>query len=879
MLINLKTNRSCVIHLPLIVLIYSIVVPAACSAKRTKRKNTLLASTQKDTLGQVLPPSEVIPIRSTPVKITQANAPQNLTETTPNDLEQDIEAQDESLDYRLGSKENGFRKGHYSDIALQNRSEISPKIVYPRDASDDIEDKIEVNLEAADLQNVLDWISSTMHVSFLSDDNINPSGKYKAGGHSITFKTNTPLTKKKVWDLFLSWLDMVGLAVVPGSHTDFYKIVSTTDDKAPLYANRSPLPSYINVHWKDLPENDTRIRYVYLLENTTVAMLQDIIKSFRSNTGVFQPLQQQNGFIITDKAANVRSIMNIIEELDKVSMPEGLAVIKLKHADAEDVKKMYDALTEAEKKGSVAERLFGAKKTSTELYFPVDTRLIAEKRSNALIVLGTRDGIEKVERFIKTHIDKDIELPYSPLYVYELQYANAKDVAEILTKVTAYDRQSAAAQHGGVRDGDKIFKPMTFIAEQSGNRLLISADKEDYFYVREIIKKIDVKQPQIGVEVLVVEVNANDNKELGASLRSKRPGITGHSIDYQTSGLPRGSQLTSPIVDMSKNLVANLIGLAVGQQPGSTLVSLGTSGSDGTCGVWALFKILQTYAHTTILSQPFLITTNNYPATIQFGETRRVASATVQATASATSFQDYDANLQLDIVPLINEDGIINITATIQVNSFIGGTDDATAARNIQTLQTNANVGNTEILALGGLTRRDTDEQEARVPILGSLPLVGWFFKNKIKSHRKKNLLIFISPRIIEPRLGGGVGAYTDHKSELAKETLAQTHRPSDHRDPIHRWFFKDHIPEQAAVVDAFVDKGVSDECIDVRTSQMYKDRTTPIEKGCPEPRLKTKKANANAIKTSDILTARPDMSRKRSLVAFVPNDSKRVVT
>lgn len=861
-----------------LVLCYSLLLIATGYAEAVSRRNTLLNSTELPETP--IEPSDkqqnISPIDDTTsfdqIMEDVSIEDEGTRDTGLETFEQGEEDSDHAGQELGGPAQNSFRMGHYEDIDVSNKRTISPRIIYPTDATDDSDDKIEVNLEGADLQNVLDWISSVMHVTFLSDDNIVPSGKYKPSGHAITFTTHTPLTKKRVWDLFMSWLDMVGLAAVPGAHTDFYKIVTTTDDKAPLYANRSPLPSYINVHWKDLPDNDMRIRYVYLLENTTVAILQDIIKSFRSNTGVFQPLQEQNGFILTDKAANVRSIMHIVEELDKVSMPEGLAVLRLKHADADDVKKMYDALTESEKKGSVAERLFGAKKTSTEMFFPVDTRLIAEKRTNSLIVLGTREGIEKVENFIKQHIDKDVELPYSPLYVYELQYASAKDVAAILTKTTAYERQNPASQLGGVRDGDKFFKPMTFIAEESGNRLLISADKEDYFHIREVIKKIDVKQPQIGIEVLVLDVTENKNKELGTVLRNKQPDVIGQTIEYQTSGLPSNGLLQGPVVNQAQGLITNLISLAIGQQAGSTLVSLGTA---ATQGVWGLFKILETYAHTTILSQPFLITTNNYPSTINFGETRRVVTATVSSTSVAQAFDDYSAFLQVDIKPLINSDGIINLDVCVQVNSFVSqNQNDAT--RNIQTVTTNANIGNGEVLALGGFVRQDTSDVEARVPILGSIPLIGWLFKNKVQIRTKNNLLIFISPRIIEPHLDGSTGQYTQHKAEVGKEIIFGTTRPQDKRDPIHRWFLGDHRTPEIDQVNAFVNRGKTPGHMDIRASKMYENRTTPLDMTCPEPRRQANNTTSKTDTKTPILISQPDKHAKRSIVAFMPNDSSK---
>jgi general secretion pathway protein D len=746
------------------------------------------------------------------------------------------------------------------------------EIIYPQLATDDQDDKIEVNLENADLLNVLDWISSIFKVTFLSDDILNPPGKYKVGGHAITFKTNAAFTKRKVWDLFLTWLDLMGLAAVPGIHLNFYKIVTSSDDKASLYANRSPLPAYINVDWHKLPNNDARIRYIYLLENTTIGTINPIIDKFRGNTGVLIPLEKQNGFILTDNASIIRSIMEIVSELDRVSMPEGISVIELKHADADDVKKMYETLTSAEQKGSVAERLFGAKKQSTELYFPSDIRLVVEPRTNALIILGTRDGIKKVEDFIKKHIDTSIDVPYSPLYIYELQYANAKDVAAILTHVTAYKKDSPAGKFGGVRDGDKFFKPMTFVAEDSGNRLLISADKEDYLNVREIIQQIDVKQPQIALEVLVVDITLNDTKSFGAQIRNKTNGSLVGSANFQNSGLPKGTVLQNIVADLTSGLLANLIPLAIGQAPGSTLVSVG---NNNTNGVWAIFEMLQTFAHTTILARPFLLTTNNYPATIKIGETRRVTTATVQAASSATARGDYDANLQVDITPLINSTGIINLSISVSENSFTNPVDLTDATSKVQNVYTNANVANGEVLALGGLTKITETETEARVPILGSIPIVGWFFKNKIKQLTKSNLLIFISPRIVESRLQGGTGSYTKEKAVLAKGSLFETYPPSERKDPIHRWFFNDTPCDKTGEIDEFLDRGKSVPHTDITASSYYQNRTSQLDAHTQTTESCSDLPDSNVVNNTDRTQGYGARRKSSSITNFMKEENE----
>ena len=131
-----------------------------------------------------------------------------------------------------------------------------------------------------------------------------------------------------------------------------------------------------------------------------------------------------------------------------------------------------------------------------------------------LVILGTRASIEKVEDFILNYVDTELQQPYSPLYVYDLQYANSDNVAQILNQVTAFAPNSKAAAMVAFVMAINIFRPMQFISEPSGNRLLIRAEKEDYLKVRTIIEQLDVKQPQIAIEVLVVNVNTTKLKSL-----------------------------------------------------------------------------------------------------------------------------------------------------------------------------------------------------------------------------------------------------------------------------------------------------------------------------------------------------------------------------
>lgn len=693
----------------------------------------------------------------------------------------------------------------------------------PAKAVDDEKNLIEINLDNTDLQNVLKWISETFDVSFLPEDAIQPlvQGAKALGGNKISFKTHRPMTKKEVWDLFLSFLELFGFGLVNSSVKDVYKIRQTAVN-TPNSINRSPLDSYINVDWKELPNNDTHIRYIYFIRNTSLDTIQSFVESYRSVNGVFKPLKDLNAFSLTDRASNVRTIMEVVDTLDQVTSPEAMSVLRLKNADAKDIVDIYTRLTKAEDPMGLAARLTGAKKP-TNVYFPENIRLIADQRSNSLIILGDADGIKKIEDFIIKHVDTELKIPYSPLYVYDLQYAKADDMAKIMAEVTKFAPTSPAAAYGGVREGDKYLQPMTFTSEKAGNRLLIKAEKEDYLKVRDIIKKLDVRQPQIVIEVLIVNVIATDNRELGVQIRNKDFNTVSKNLDFQVSGLPFGpGTKAAPIVQETPpnegSLVTNLIRLAQNQTPGATLVSIANAAN----GVWALFKILQSQVQANIISNPFLITTNKYQAQTSIGETRRVPTAIVNGTQSTQAFDDVSANLTVKITPQINSIGIINLDIDISIDNFTeaDSTSISSANQAQKTIKTNADVGNRQVLALGGLLRNNFDEMYTKVPILGDIPLIGWFFKSKTKTKTKDNLIVFISPRIVEPIIDGGVSAHTQEKINMSKEMLCELHSPAERRDPVHRWFFKDRVTENHEFINEFVAGNIpAPPCLDIPDS------------------------------------------------------------
>lgn len=647
----------------------------------------------------------------------------------------------------------------------------------------------------ASLSLVADYIAKLHNVTFLPDDAVKPlmQGGGTLEGHKVSFKTNKLFTKAQTWDIFTRLLDIAGLSLIkdPAGAKDtsdaLYRIVSVAS------ANKEVIPFYFDTDIDKMPENAEKVHYCYVAKTTLLVTLQSVATALASTTAKINTVPELNVLMITDKALNVRSLMHVIEEFDK-DMPEAMSIIKLVRTDATTVMNLYANLVKAESANSA--RVAGQRTQPKSSYFPMNVRVLAEPRTNSLILLGQQKALKKVEDFIVSHIDVELDLPYSPLHICELDHAKSDDIAAVLQKLVAFGQGTTAAQYGGTLDGQKYFQAVQITSEPTGNRLIIKAEEEDYNKLHAIIKELDVDQPQLAIEVLIVDISSQDNKELGVQWRNRSDGSVIKNTNMQFAGL--NGTVTNPVG--TGNLLGNLIGLATGgaNPAGTTLVSLGNAVDN----VWGLLRALRTYTHTRIIENPFLLATNKYQASFSFGSTRRVKTATVAGNTSSVG--DVSASLQIQIAPQINSQGQINMQVVIDITDFTDETDGSNGNTTTKHISTNVSVSNNEIIALGGITRNKVVRSHVKVPLLGDLPLLGNLFKTRTKLNIKSNLVVFIAPRIISPTLESHMNYYTTKKVDETKGMMEGMLDPATSRDPISSVFFGDRTESSLEAMNAF---------------------------------------------------------------------------
>ena len=253
--------------------------------------------------------------------------------------------------------------------------------------------------------------------------------------------------------------------------------------------------------------------------------------------------------------------------------------------------------------------------------------------------------------------------------------------------------------------------------------------------------------------------------------------------------------------------------ITTGTAQGTALVSLNDAATGQTWGIGQVRKFLD---GKKVLSHPHLITTNNQKAEIKIEEQRLALDQGSGATGGTTTQARkwLPAALSVTITPRISSADMVNLRVVVNINQFETpassftntGPNAANTGNQIsRNVTTNANVRSGNILALGGLTRVDTTVEQLETPLLGKIPIIGWFFKDRTNTTNKNNLTVFISPTIIMPRLRGGVGTYTKNHVQLAKSYSREGMLFDNLRDPITRWFFRTQREDAQIELDNFI--------------------------------------------------------------------------
>jgi type IV pilus assembly protein PilQ len=323
---------------------------------------------------------------------------------------------------------------------------------------------------------------------------------------------------------------------------------------------------------------------------------------------------------------------------------------------------------------------------------------------------------------------------------FQINYGKASDIAAGLIASS-----SGAGQ--GVTATRILSSRGSVISENRTNQLFVTDIPSKLEQVQQLISKIDIAVRQVLIEARIVEASDSFGKSLGVKLGGG--GTAGASGDKP--GISLGSSYVAGSAATTSGNFVNLpsTGALGSGSPGQFAVSIFGAGADRFLNLE--ISALEAEGKGKVVSSPRVVTADQIKALIEQGTELpyQVASA-----SGATSIAFRKANLKLEVLPQITPEGNIILTLDVTKDT-VGQSTPAGFAIDTKHVQTQVLVENGGTVVIGGIFTESSTDTETKVPFFGDLPGLGILFRNKAKEIQKREMLVFITPKVIADKVVG----------------------------------------------------------------------------------------------------------------------------
>lgn len=578
-------------------------------------------------------------------------------------------------------------------LATPGQAQVAPEIT------------ITPNYKDADIRQIIEAVGEVTGRNFIIDPRV--SG-------NVTMLSSTPMSPDAFYEAFLSILEVYGYVAI------------NTGDITKILPNASAR-QYPGILGTDGALADDIVTQIIKVQNVGAAQLVPILRPLIPQYGHLAAHPGSNMLIISDRAMNVKRLINIIRRIDQ-SNDEDIEIVPLSNASATEIVRVLTALTQAPRADGM----------------PVTTSLVADSRTNSVLIGG--DKSERLRlRVLIAHLDTPLE-DGGDTQVRYLRYADAE---ELSTKLQQHFAQQATAD--GAVPSATSGAQVSVWADPQTNAIVVNAPPKMMRSLMGIVDKLDIRRAQVLVEAIIVEVIADKTSELGVTW----------AVDGTGSNSPLGVT-NFPSFGPGVAQLASVIGGDTGAvDPGSLIGSGLTLGigriSDTGTSFAAILHALQADANTNIISTPSIVTTDNEEASLNVGQEVPFVTGSFSNTGSVggavnpfQTIQRQQIGVKLVITPQINEGDSLLLKISQEISSIASSSAGAVdLITNQRIIETTVIVDDGEILVLGGLLEDTLRESNQRVPILGSIPIIGALFRSQKTDSVKTNLMIFLRAKIL----------------------------------------------------------------------------------------------------------------------------------
>ena len=676
-----------------------------------------------------------------------------------------------------GAEKKGTAKSSRASGAEASGNKSGVTTVGPKTQNIDFQErkkkgKFTFEFNKAEIIDVVKAISDMMQRNFIIPE--------KLKSQRITILSPQQITANEAYQVFLAALAANNITIVRIGK--FYKLVEAKN------SIREPIPTCVTPD-DECPLYQARMITVLLgLKHVDGSQINSVIKSLISKEGQLTFYQPTNSLIISEYATNLTRLRKIIDALDIPGFQDELQIVQIEFSTASEIADKLTQVFEVQRgsrKGSSSKSKAkrppkapdaGDAAGESEVHI---SKIVPDDRTNQIIIKANKRSFEAIRNLIAK-----LDIPISDseqgrIHVYYLANASADDLSSTLSSL-AQGRSGGSSKKGSKAKASKsaiLFEgEVQITAEKSTNALIIVASPHDFRSLKRLIEKLDVPRRQVYVEAAILEVTVSDSEEfsmnwhsplrfskddLGADLGG--PGTFGFLQSAHGSGglSPTIAALSSPagLLGIVGGSIAGIVGKGIDIPIGDQTVSFPSFG--------VVLKWLQSSSSAKILSTPHILTTDNEQATIEVG-TRipfqrgtsipgglsglgsGVGGALGNLGSLFSSTDRIDVSLKLSLTPQINEHNRIRLEIDQQIEDLVGKEEitgqPITATRSAKTVVV---VDDQQTVVIGGLMRDRVRESESKIPFLGDLPLIGWFFRKRSSETEKVNLLLILTPYIV----------------------------------------------------------------------------------------------------------------------------------
>ncbi len=552
-----------------------------------------------------------------------------------------------------------------------------------------------LNFKDADIRSLITAVADMTGKNMIVDPQV--SGR-------VTVISSQPLAADEVYEMFLSILRVHGYSAVADGN-----VVRILPDVNARQDGRVPVDDMRG-------SGDEPVTRIISLEHVKASEISQLLRNLLPQSAFMVHHEGSNSLIIADRASNVHRIESIIKRLDSVT-DQDVEVIALRHADSSDIVGLLNRVYADNGQESA----------------------VADERTNSIILGGDPSRRLRLRTLI-THLDTPLESEGSTQVIY-LRYTTAESLLPVLD--------------GLIQSGEEGGQSIRLQAHEETNALVVTAPPSAFRGIQSVVNQLDIRRAQVLVEAIIAEVAVDTSRELGIQWQAFSSGDSGlfGGTNFQSGGR-NILNLSAAAGSAGENgLLLPGTGLNLGYVRGTTSL-LGVE----ILEIGALARALANDANTNVLSTPSIVTLDNHQASINVGQevpflsgsfsTQGIASGDGQVNPFQTINRE-EIGIKLNVTPHINEGDTIILDISQEVSTLAPSAGAVDLITNKRTITTRVMVRDNSMLVLGGLISDDLQEQMESVPGLSRIPLLGELFKYRTTSNIKRNLMVFIRPRIL----------------------------------------------------------------------------------------------------------------------------------